>query len=97
MRNTQDVRRMYRLVNSVGRKVHLMYEHRKLYTAAEMRSMKQAIELSEQGEEILEEWMSVIDPILGDPESIKTLITFLLDAKGILITVGKCCLFIKIQ
>ncbi|AIQ34052.1 MULTISPECIES: PucR family transcriptional regulator [unclassified Paenibacillus] len=89
MRNTQDVRRMYRLVNSVGRKVHLMYEHRKLYTAAEMRSMKQAIELSEQGEEILEEWMSVIDPILGDPESIKTLITFLLDAKGNFDNCGK--------
>lgn len=57
MRNTQDVRRMYRLVNSVGRKVHLIYEHRKLYTAAEMRSMKQAIDLSAQGEEVLEEWL----------------------------------------
>lgn len=82
MRNTQDVRRMYRLVNSVGRKVHLIYEHRKLYTAAEMRSMKQAIDLSAQGEEVFEEWMSVIEPILGDPELLKTLLSFLLDAKG---------------
>lgn len=82
MRNTQDVRRMYRLVNSVGRKVHLIYEHRKLYTAAEMRSMKQAIDMSAQGEEVLEEWLAVIDPILGDPDSLKTLMTFLLDAKG---------------
>ena len=26
--------------------------------------------------------MAVIDPILGDPDSLKTLMTFLLDAKG---------------
>nr|WP_245640143.1 PucR family transcriptional regulator [Paenibacillus dakarensis] len=82
MRNTQDVRRMYRLVNNIGRKVHLIYEHRKLFTAAEIRSMKQAIDLSVQGEETLEEYMAVIDPIINEPDSIKTLMTFLLDARG---------------
>lgn len=82
MRNTQDVRRMYQLVNQVGKKVHLIYHHRKLFTAAEIRSMKRAIDLSVQGEEVIEEWMSVIAPVLNDSESMKTLTTFLLDAKG---------------
>lgn len=89
MRNTQDVRRMYQLVNSVGRKVHLIYEHRKLFTAAEIRSMKQAIDLSVQGEEALEEWMAVMEPIMSDHDSLKTLMTFLLDAKGNFDVCGK--------
>ncbi|GGA27722.1 PucR family transcriptional regulator [Paenibacillus physcomitrellae] len=82
MRNTLDVRRMYQLVNQVGKKVHLIYNHRKLFTAAEIRSMKRAIDLSIQGEEIIEEWMSAIAPVLNDAESVRTLATFLLDAKG---------------
>lgn len=49
MRNTQDVRRMYQLVNGVSKEVHRIYHHRKLYTAAEVRSMKRAIDLSKQG------------------------------------------------
>ncbi|WP_249436001.1 PucR family transcriptional regulator [Paenibacillus sp. Marseille-Q4541] len=89
MRNTQEVRRMYQLVNSVGQKVHLIYEQRRLYTAAEIRSMKRAIDFSEQGEEAIEEWMSVIDPILDDPMSMRTLTTFLLDAKGSFDDCGK--------
>lgn len=82
MRNTTDVRRMYQLVNQVGKKVHLIYQQRKWFTAAEIRSMKRAIDLSVQGEEVIEEWMSVIAPILDDPESVRTLTIFLLDAKG---------------
>ncbi|GAK41060.1 PucR family transcriptional regulator ligand-binding domain-containing protein [Paenibacillus urinalis] len=82
MKNTTDVRRMYQLVNQVGKKVHLIYNHRKLYTAAEIRSMKRAIDLSVQGEEVIEEWLSVIAPVLEDSESIRTLTTYLLDAKG---------------
>lgn len=89
MRNTQDVRRMYQLVNSVGQKVHLIYEERKLYTAAEMRTIKRAVDLSVQGEEVIEEWMSVIEPILGDPDSLRTLLTFLLDSKGSFDDCGK--------
>ncbi|CAM3389919.1 PucR family transcriptional regulator [Paenibacillus lactis] len=82
MRNTTDVRRMYQLVNQVGKKVHLIYQERKMFTAAEIRSMKRAIDLSVQGEEVIEEWMAVIAPILDDPESVRTLTIFLLDAKG---------------
>lgn len=82
MRNTTDVRRMYQLVNHVGKKVHLIYPMRKLYTAAEVRSMKRAIDLSKQGEEMIEECFSVIAPILNDEESLRTLMTFLLDANG---------------
>ncbi|QQZ08997.1 PucR family transcriptional regulator [Heyndrickxia vini] len=82
MRNTTDVRRMYQLVNNVGKKVHSIYPMRKLYTAAEVRSMKRAIDLSKQGEEVIEEYLSVIAPILDDKESLKTLMTFLLDANG---------------
>ncbi|MEF2967561.1 PucR family transcriptional regulator ligand-binding domain-containing protein [Paenibacillus sp. M1] len=82
MRNTTDVRRMYQLVNQVGKKVHLIYRQRKWFTAAEIRSMKRAIDLSVQGEEVIEEWMSVIAPVLEDPESVRTLMVFLLDAKG---------------
>ncbi|GGH28895.1 PucR family transcriptional regulator [Paenibacillus segetis] len=82
MRNTTDVRRMYQLVNQVGKKVHLIYHQRKWFTAAEIRSMKRAIDLSVQGEEVTEEWMSVIAPILDDLESVRTLMVFLLDAKG---------------
>ena len=82
MRNTQDVRRMYQLVNSVGKNVHRIYRSRRLYTAAEVRSMKRAIDLSKQGEEVIEECLSVIEPIIDDPDALDTLTTFLLDAKG---------------
>nr|WP_281422536.1 PucR family transcriptional regulator [Paenibacillus cookii] len=82
MRNTQDVRRMYQLVQGVEKEVHRMYHHRKLYTAAEVRSMKRAIDLSKQGEEVTEECLSVMEPIMDDPDALKTLMTFLLDAKG---------------
>lgn len=82
MRNTQDVRRMYQLVNHVGKKVHSIYKNRKLYTSAEIRSIKRAIDLSKQGEEMIEESLSVIAPILNDKESLRTLMTFLLDANG---------------
>lgn len=82
MRNTQDVRRMYQLVNNVGKKVHSIFKDRKLYTAAEIRSMKRAIDFSTQGEEMIEESLSVIAPILNDTESLRTLMTFLLDANG---------------
>ncbi|WP_258169049.1 CdaR family transcriptional regulator [Paenibacillus sp. AR247] len=82
MRNTQDVRRMYQLVNEASKEVHRIYHHRKLYTAAEVRSMKRAIDLSKQGEEITEECLSVLEPILDDPDALMTLMTFLLDAKG---------------
>ena len=44
--------------------------------------MKRAIDLSKQGEEMIEEYLSVIEPILNDEESLKTLMTFLLDANG---------------
>lgn len=89
MKNTKDVRRMYQLVNSVRPKIHLIYEQRKLFTAAEMRSMQRAVELSAGGEEAIEERMSVIDPILDDADSLKTLLTFLLDAKGNMDECGK--------
>ncbi|GAB6988739.1 PucR family transcriptional regulator [Paenibacillus pini] len=82
MRNTQDVRRMYQLVNGVSKEVHRIYHHRKLYTAAEVRSMKRAMDLSKQGEEITEECLSIIEPIRDDADALKTLMTFLLDAKG---------------
>ncbi|MEK5477327.1 PucR family transcriptional regulator ligand-binding domain-containing protein [Paenibacillus sp. FSL R5-0407] len=82
MRNTTDVRRMYQLVNQVRKQIHLIYHERKWFTAAEIRSMKRAVDLSVQGEEVVEEWMSVIAPVLEDPESVRTLMTFLLDAKG---------------
>ncbi len=82
MRNTTDVRRMYQLVNQVRKQIHLIYQERKWFTAAEIRSMKRAIDLSVQGEEVVEEWMSVIAPVLEDSESARTLMTFLLDAKG---------------
>ncbi len=82
MRNTKAVRQMYQLVNQVGNKVHAIFPLRKLYTAAEIRSMKRAIDLSKQGEEMIEEYLSVIEPILNDEESLKTLMTFLLDANG---------------
>ncbi|MGE7915044.1 PucR family transcriptional regulator [Lysinibacillus xylanilyticus] len=82
MKNTKAVRQMYQLVNLVGKKVHTIYPMRKLYTAAEVRSMKRAIDLSKQGEEVIEEYLSVIDPILNDKESLNTLIAFLLDANG---------------
>lgn len=82
MRNTQDVRRMYQLVNKVGKKVHTIYPMRKLYTTAEVRSMDRAIDFSKQGEEKIEEWLSIISPIVNDEESLRTLMTFLLDAKG---------------
>ncbi|PKR84414.1 PucR family transcriptional regulator [Heyndrickxia camelliae] len=94
MRNTQDVRRMYQLVNSVGEKVHLIYPMRKLFTAAEIRSMKRAIDLSKQGEEMIEECFSVIAPILNDKESLRTLMTFLLDANG---DFDKCGKFLYIH
>ncbi|GIP23102.1 PucR family transcriptional regulator [Paenibacillus sp. J22TS3] len=82
MRNTQDVRRMYQLVNSVGNKVQRIYHGRKLFTSAEYRSMKRAIDLSKQGEEMIEECLAVIDLIRDDPDALTTLMTFLLDAKG---------------
>lgn len=82
MRNTQDVRRMYQLVNDVGKKVHTVYHQRQLFTSAEVRSMKRAMDMSIKGEEIIEECLSVIAPILDDQESLKTLMTFLLDANG---------------
>ncbi|AZU60138.1 transcriptional regulator [Neobacillus mesonae] len=82
MRNTLDVRRMYQLVNNVGKKVHTVYQMRKLYTAAEIRSMKRAMDLSKQGEETIEECLSIIAPIRHDQESLRTLMTFLLDANG---------------
>ncbi|MBU5213806.1 PucR family transcriptional regulator ligand-binding domain-containing protein [Heyndrickxia oleronia] len=89
MRHTTDVRRMYQLVNQVGKKVHSIYPKRKLYTAAEVRSMKRAIDFSKQGEEMIEECFSVISPILNDEESMRTLMTFLLDANGNFDTCGK--------
>ena len=55
---------------------------RKLFTAAEVRSMKRAIDVSKQGEEMIEEYLSVIEPILRDHDSLQTLITFLLDANA---------------
>ncbi|MFJ7666841.1 PucR family transcriptional regulator [Lysinibacillus sp. NPDC097195] len=82
MKNTKAVRQMYQLVNVVGQKVHAIFPLRKLYTAAEIRSMKRAIDLSKQGEEMIEEYLSVIEPILDDKESLRTLMTFLLDANG---------------
>ncbi|WML29194.1 PucR family transcriptional regulator ligand-binding domain-containing protein [Neobacillus sp. OS1-32] len=82
MRNTLDVRRMYQLVNNVGDKVHTIFPVRKLFTAAEIRSMERAIDFSKQGEEKIEEWLSIISPVLKDQDSLKTLLTFLLDAKG---------------
>lgn len=51
--------------------------------------MKQAIDLSVQGEEALEEWMAVMEPIMSDHDSLKTLMTFLLDAKGNFDVCGK--------
>lgn len=82
MKNTKAVRQMYQLVNQVGEKVHAIFPLRKLYTAAEIRSIKRAIDLSKQGEEMIEEYLSAIEPILNDEESLKTLMTFLLDANG---------------
>ena len=82
MKDTKAVRQMYQLVNQVGKKVHTIFPLRKLYTAAEIRSMKRAIDLSKQGEKMIEEYFSVIEPILHDEESLKTLMTFLLDANG---------------
>ena len=49
---------------------------RKLFTAAEVRSMKRAIDVSKQGEEMIEEYLSVIEPILRDHDALQTLITF---------------------
>jgi len=82
MKNTKAVRQMYQLVNHVGQKVHAILPLRKLYTAAEIRSIKRAIDLSKQGEEMIEESLSVIEPILEDKELLKTLMAFLLDANG---------------
>lgn len=82
MRNTKSVRQMYQLVNQVGDKAHTIYPMRKLFTAAEVRSMKRAIDISKQGEEMIEEYLSVIEPILRDHDSLQTLITFLLDANA---------------
>ncbi len=82
MRNTLDVRRMYQLVNNIGNKVHTIFPLRKLFTAAEIRSIERAIEFSKQGEEKMEEWLSIITPILNDQDSLRTLMAFLLDAKG---------------
>lgn len=82
MRSTQDVRRMYQLVNSIREKFHSIYPMHKLYTAAEVKSMKRAIDLSKQGEEVIEECFSVIVPILNDKEMLRTLTTFLLDANA---------------
>ncbi|WP_324727763.1 PucR family transcriptional regulator ligand-binding domain-containing protein [Lysinibacillus fusiformis] len=80
MKNTKAVRQMYQLVNQVGDKAHTIYPMRKLFTAAEVRSMKRAMDVSKQGEEMIEEYLSVIDPILHDHDTLQTLITFLLDA-----------------
>jgi DNA-binding PucR family transcriptional regulator len=82
MRNTKSVRQMYQLVNQVGVKAHTIYPMRKLFTAAEVRSMKRAMDVSMQGEEMIEEHLSVIEPILRDHDSLQTLITFLLDANA---------------
>ncbi|KOY81460.1 PucR family transcriptional regulator ligand-binding domain-containing protein [Lysinibacillus macroides] len=82
MKSTKTVRQMYQLVNQVGDKVQTIYPKRKLFTAAEVRSMKRAIDASKQGEEIIEEYLAVIEPILHDTDSLQTLIAFLLDAKG---------------
>ena len=82
MKSTKTVRQMYQLVNQVGDKAQTIYPMRKLFTAAEVRSMKRAIDVSKQGEEIIEEYLVVIEPILHDVDSLQTLIAFLLDAKG---------------
>lgn len=82
MKSTKTVRQMYQLVNQVGDKAQTIYPKRKLFTAAEVRSMKRAIDASKQGEEIIEEYLAVIEPILHDTDSLQTLIAFLLDAKG---------------
>ncbi len=82
MKNTKSVRQMYQLVNQVGAKAHTIYPMRKLFTAAEVRSMKRAMDVSRQGEEIIEEHLSVIEPILQEHDSLQTLITFLLDANA---------------
>lgn len=76
MRNTKSVRQMYQLVNQVGDKAHTIYPMQKLFTAAEVRSMKRAMDVSIQGEEMIEEYLSVIEPILRDHDSLQTLITF---------------------
>jgi len=82
MKNTKAVRQMYQLVNQVGDKANTIYPMRKLFTAAEVRSMKRAIDVSKQGEEMIEEYLSVIEPILHDQDTLQTLITFLLDANA---------------
>ncbi|MGE7945424.1 PucR family transcriptional regulator [Lysinibacillus sp. NPDC093688] len=89
MKNTKAVRQMYQLVNQVGKKVHTIYPMRKLFTAAELRSMQRAIDLSKQGEEMIEESLSVIEPILNEKESLNTLMAFLLDANGSFDECGK--------
>ncbi|GLC90584.1 PucR family transcriptional regulator [Lysinibacillus piscis] len=89
MKDTKAVRQMYQLVNQIGEKAHTIYPMRKLFTAAEMRSMKRAIDLSIQGEETVDEYVSVIEPILQDSESLSTLIVFLLDANGSFDECGK--------
>ena len=76
MRNTKSVRQMYQLVNQVGTKPIRFIRCENCLLFAEVRSMKRAIDVSKQGEEMIEEYLSVIEPILRDHDALQTLITF---------------------
>lgn len=82
MRNTSDVRGMYQLVNDVEKLFPVIYKERKIFSAAEIKSLKKAMILTTKGEQKIAEHLTILEPIMEDKEAIKTLCSFLLDSNG---------------
>ncbi|MBP2097608.1 PucR family transcriptional regulator [Enterococcus rivorum] len=82
MRNTSDVREMYQLVNDVEKLFPVIYKERKIFSAAEIKSLKKAMMLATMGEQKIAEHLVILEPLMEDKEAIKTLCSFLLDSNG---------------
>lgn len=82
MRQTSDVREMYQLVNDVEKLFPAIYTQRKIFSAAEIRSLKKAMSLTFKGEQKIAEHLAILEPIRKDKEALKTLCCFLLDSNG---------------
>lgn len=82
LRNTQDIRMLYRLIEKIAPNLNQLFLTRKSFSISEIRQVQQALNLIQAGDSAIAEILYVLEPILENKEHLTTLTTFLLDASA---------------